>query len=375
MSKKPMLNIELTTSGLCDMHCTYCFEGEKTDRQRFSDFDLLFKRIDEIKASDFYKGFSGISINYWGGEPTLNWKYIRTVTEHFKDDKEVVFHLYSNGYNFKNLERTLVGFEEIKDRVFVQISFDGFTNDIFRISSKGGTSENVMRSFQHLADEGYNVHMKATLPMQSFKDITKNWDHFRELFDKYKEYNNVSISYAPTIDYTQNAYNIDDYQGHLDIFKQQILEVAKREIKFFREHNRFLLTWFSTEITEAKTNCSSGVNFISLDTEGDTYACHGAFYSPIKDELKQASLSDDDFVDKVTKFNSNIATVINHTPETCKGCESTYCAVCPVVLAENSKKETFTERWSDRPAHGLCGFYKEFGKIHRATIKYLNNTL
>lgn len=374
-NSKPNLNIELTTSGICDMKCTYCFEGEKTDKKRFSNFDLLFKRIEEVKKSDFYKDFGGISINFWGGEPTLNWKYIRVVTEKYADDPEVQFHLYSNGYNFKNMARTLEGFKDIKHKVFIQISFDGKTNDIFRVASNGGTSENVMKTFQYLADEGYNIHMKATMPIQTVSNIFENWNHYRELFYKYKNYENVFISYAPTIDYTQNAYNVGELEPKLDKFREQMMLVAKGEIQFMREHDRFLMSWFNTDIKEEKTNCSAGVNFISVDTEGDSYACHGAFYSSIKDELKQSSLEDDNFVENVTKFNSNIKTVLNHTPDSCRGCESTYCAVCPVVLAENSKKETLTERWSDRPAHGLCPFYKAFGLIHRAMIKHLSNTL
>lgn len=375
----PQLVMELTTTSLCDMKCTYCFEGEKVEKHKFSDYDLLVQRIKEIKASKFYEKFSGISMNFWGGEPTLNWKYIKAITAEFRDDQEIVFHLYTNGYNFKNLQRTLTAFEDedvgynIKDRVFVQVSYDGLTNDIFRVSSKGGTSQNVMVSFDHLVEQGYNVHFKATLPIASFNDIYANWTHFKDLFYKYSDKPNARISYAPTIDYTQKAEEIEDYAGLLKIFKKQMMLVAKGEIEFYKTEKRFLLSWFDTPISEQKVNCSAGVNFISIDGEGDSYACHGAFYAPNKEELKSTSLYSDNFVAEIAAFNAKFEEHINYVPEGCKGCSSTYCAVCPVALSEMSKKEDLMDRWTDRTAHGLCGFYKEFGLIHRALFKHLKS--
>lgn len=376
----PQLVMELTTTSLCDMKCTYCFEGEKVEKARFSDYDMLVEKIKEIRASDFYKKFSGISLNFWGGEPTLNWKYIKAITAEYRHDPDVVFHLYSNGYNFKNLQRTLSAFVDedyevpfnIQDRVFIQISYDGLTNDIFRISSKGDTSQNVMRSFQHLVDEGYNVHFKSTLPVASFKDMFANWCHFRDLFYKYKDNKNARISFAPTIDYTQKACDIVDYQGTVELFKEQIMKIAKEEIKFYKENKEFLLSWFNTPITPSKTNCSAGVNFVSIDGEGDSYACHGAFYAPNKEELKSTSLYSENFIEELSAFNKRFEDVLDYVPEGCQGCSATYCAVCPVALTENSKKVGLIDRWTDRTAHGLCGFYKPFGMIHRAMFKHLN---
>ena len=344
----------------------------------FSDYDTLIDRIHEIKSSEFYKKFSGISINFWGGEPTLNWKYIKAITAEFRDDEEIVFHLYTNGYNFKNLKRTLTAFEDveagynIKERVFIQVSYDGLTNDIFRISSKGGTSQNIMVSFQHLVDSGYNVHFKATLPIASFGDIYNNWLHFQELFYKYIDEPRAMVTFAPTIDYTQKAEEIDNYSGTLDIFKKQMLLVAKAEIEHYKKHKSFLLSWFNTKISEQKVNCSAGVNFVSIDGDGDSYVCHGAFYSPNKEELKTTSIYSDNFITELTEYSAKFEERINYVPECCKGCESTYCAVCPVTLSENSKKVDLLDRWTDRTAHGLCGFYKEFGLIHRALFKHLN---
>lgn len=379
MSKTSNLVIELTTTADCDMKCTYCFEGEKVKCKKFSDYDQLFLKIDEIRNSQFYERYSGISINFWGGEPTLNWKYIKAVTAHYRDDEDVVFHLYTNGYNFKNLIRTLTAFTDdetfdIKKRVFIQVSYDGMTNDIFRITDNGGSTENIMVSFNHLVNEGYNVHFKSTLPIASFKDIYANWLHFKEFFYKYNDKPNARISFAPTIDYTQKAEGFEDYQGTLETFKEQMLKVAKAEIEFYKENNVFLLSWFNTAVSPNKVNCSAGVNFVSVDGEGDLYVCHGAFYAPNKEELKVSSLYSDTFIEDLTKSSKKYESALDYVPEPCKNCSATYCAVCPVALSSQSKKTDLIDRWKDRQAHSLCGFYKEFGLIHRALFKHLNTT-
>ena len=45
------LTLELTTSALCDMNCTYCFEGVKSNPKKLEDLDLLIKRVNEIVDS------------------------------------------------------------------------------------------------------------------------------------------------------------------------------------------------------------------------------------------------------------------------------------------------------------------------------------
>jgi len=59
----------------------------------------------------------------------------------------------------------------------------------------------------------------------------------------------------------------------------------------------------------------------------------------------------------------------------CKGCVATTCMICPVSSLDNSKKEDYFDRWTDRWVNNMCGFFKSFGEIDRSVQAYLNKEI
>ena len=91
--------IEITTSALCNLSCTYCFEGEKTDKRRLDDkYEIVVKRIYEMLVSAWFKeNYDRLNLSFWGGEPTLNQNLIVDIINEFKDNEKIKFHMYTNG--------------------------------------------------------------------------------------------------------------------------------------------------------------------------------------------------------------------------------------------------------------------------------------
>ncbi len=364
--------LELTTSALCDLDCTYCFEGAKTNKARLEQLDLLIQRIYEILNFDWFKEkYNGMSISFWGGEPTLNPHYIIKIMNEFQHRDDVKFHMYSNGFNRKNMATIIENVDTSKFEI--QISYDGKAiNDRFRLTKNGKTtSEMVIENFEWLADQGVTVFFKSTVPSSAIHLLYDVWQDFAEKYDRYKEKygDKVRVSFAPTVDYTMTPSE-DAKAEKVKVFRDQMLKIAKCEIEFFKKNGHHLCTWFAAG--DSKSNCSAGLNMMSVDVDGKTYACHGALYSDGKEQMRSSSIFDENFLNSIKTFHDSFEKPVNTVSDVCKECVATMCMICPVSTYELSKEESFFDRWGDRQINGLCSFYQTFGEIDRTVQRYLS---
>ena len=379
--KKNYYTLEITTTQQCNMRCTYCFEGKELDNNaKAVDVNIIIGQVRELLTSqDFLAKHNGITINFWGGEPTLNPNYCKTIMESFVEDN-VDFFFYTNGYNYTNIETILnyASFKEIdSSRIRMQISFDGKWNDETRVTAgQNGTAEKVLDTFERLSERHPDIHVsfKSTLPVEklinSRKDVVNNWEYFEAL---YLIFGN-RISYSPTLEYTK-FYKLNDEQ--IDNMKHQFNRIAKREIEFYEKYNRHLMSWFDVRTTQL---CSAGLNIGNIDLEGNITMCHGALYTGeekqnliVGNVLEPKPISDTILNMKAKHFkiledhvNSN-----EIHPNECVGCEATVCYQCPTVNYTNNKNLEEKDKYHT-PKKDLCKIYKTFGKVSNVLYTYLN---
>lgn len=371
--KRGQLTIELTTSALCDLDCTYCFEGAKTNANRLDDLDKLILRIRQLKELDWYKkNYDSMNISFWGGEPTLNVNYIIRIMHEFDADADVHFHIYSNGYNRKNWQKLLENINPSK--LDVQISYDGRgINDMFRLTNNGkSTADMVLNNFEWLTTAGLkSLWFKSTLPGKAIPNLYRTWLEFEELHEKYKDTENVRVAFAPTLDYTMGPNSHEDKK--LGVFKEQMMMIAKKEIDFYKKYGRHLCSWFGTG--DEKVTCSAGLNMVAVDVDGSTYACHGALYSPGKENMKSSTIFDESFIEDIQKFNNSFEKTVTEKNPICEQCVATMCMICPVASYEMSEETEFFSKWGDKQINGLCDFYQTFGRIDRTIQNYLRTNM
>lgn len=374
-NKFEQFTLEITTTALCNMGCTYCFEGAKTNTQRLDDkVDVVKKRVYELLDSSFFKdNYDTLNLSFWGGEPTLNGNLIVDIMTEFQHLHNVSFHIYTNGYNRKRLDDVLDKVDVSK--LAIQISHDGKEiGDKFRVTHSGKpTSDQVVENIEYFAKKGINVSLKSTIPLKSMKGLYNSWLDFKDLYDKLNSIGpNITVSYSPTIDYVEEIPK-ENLEELIQNFRSEMIKIAAEEIKFFKEHGKHLCTWFNG--SDSKVHCTSGAHMHAIDVDGNSYACHGSLYSPNKELMKGGNIMDDGFINSVEAMSKKYQTPIKEVSDICKGCVATTCMICPVSSLDNSKKEDYFDLWTDRWVNNMCGFFKAFGEIDRSVQAYLDKEI
>lgn len=407
--KLSTLGIEITTTGLCNLNCTYCFEGEKKEVAvvNLNNIKNIILNIVKLTETDFYKkNYNGILLTFWGGEPTLRhdvivetFKILKKINK--KDFLNIDFMIYSNGYELKYLENIISAAKKykIEKRLQIQISYDGkLINDEYRLTySKKETSNVVLHNFFYIAKEllfkGI-LTLKATIPVTAIKEdnLIKTWEEFYKLHEylnslKLKN-KDIFIRYGPTIDYSKPLlFKVDEnfYKKVLDNFKIQVEEIAKREYQFHQKYNKYLMSWFDSK--DNRKFCEAGYKIFNINNDGKIGYCHGVIYIKNRDDLSINDLNfmellNDNDINKIVDFLNYYKTNLNdyykyEENDRCKNCEATYCAVCPAAIYDfNKEKKEYKDikenLYINNKEFINCDFFKIFGKIDRSLKQILN---
>jgi len=354
--------LEITTTEGCNFECSYCFEkGTSPNVFDSKNSDLLIKRINEILDNEWFKEkYEGLKIVFWGGEPTMNMDLCEKIIEEFEDNDKVCFFMYTNG-------STMSYFIDILKRVHskpfidkdvtkfnVQVSYDGNPiNDNCRVPrAKDCLSSIIVRNaIELLHKNNIKFGLKATLSWDSFKWLPIVWQDFYNLYKEYGE----NIKYSVTVDY----YDVQ-FKKYEDTVRKAILNIAHKEILFYRQYGAFLSNIFSNN----KAICATGRGMATIDTKGNITYCHGCLYS--KTDFNYTSIFDDDFIECIKKSHDQFERY-DIEPDECKDCIAGLCLRCNVRKHDASNKKEFLDRWFDYTSQEqLCEYYKLVGKIGAA---------
>jgi sulfatase maturation enzyme AslB (radical SAM superfamily) len=412
---------EITTTALCDLACTYCFEGEKTDRTKLTDYETIFENIKFLQRSSYFmERFDSICITFWGGEPTLNPDIIIRAANAFKLNYGIKFMIYTNGYNAKNLNRILDHFKslDILNRLTIQVSYDGkVINDQYRLTKTGAsTKKEVLNNFLNIVKDycdtgstgttGLNfLSLKATIPLQALETVDTlidTWDEFYQIDNlirvKYPNLKNINVQYSPTLDYV-NILPVNKKLELVKHFTTAITEIVKKEYQFYKKYNSFIMSWFKAGTSgynnlSHRSHCSAGSNLIALNVDGSLNFCHGSLYIKDSKDLKMSL----NFMEPLmeTGYNEIVAFLerykiaenynVENLNSVCTDCAATYCAMCPAAIYSLNKARTGNQSTSEIPESSStqiqnlynndnefnnCIFYKSFGSIDRILHKML----
>jgi radical SAM protein with 4Fe4S-binding SPASM domain len=361
-------SLEFTTTEACNYNCEYCFE-HGTDRTKTLDsskIDIIIEKVKEFIDGDWFRdNLDTFKIDFWGGEPFLNPFPVTRLLETFMEDERISFHAYTNGSKIDPLLDLFEKASKISDdKIVIQFSYDGQPiHDMRRVDKAGNpTGEFTLKQARKTADRGIPINFKSTIMIKDFQYLSEVWDDYRKsIYYPFKD--SAEISFAPTIDYTQD-YNETDLRP--DVLQEQILDIASKEVDFFKEENRFLLSWFSTRSVKL---CGAAKSMTCVDADGELYFCHGCMYEDSKDQLSFGNIYESGFANKLIanyyRFfdcNSNLA-----LPEECNHCIGNSCYKCNIQKLRNSKKDSFMEKWTDfRCMEGMCDYFKLIGEIKQA---------
>ena len=379
-------NLEIATISKCNMACTYCFEGEELQTNKKQTKENIPDIINKVEAlldnEKFNKEYpSGICINLWGGEPSLNFDWNKELIDTLKDKNyyhKITFFMYSNGYSYNKISNHIDLFTEyelLQNKFRLQISWDGIDNG--RINhKKEATTEKVKNHILTFAlmYPYLNITTKATIQPSELLQLEEIWNQYFLLYKQSKKKpNRLNVNFSPTLNYVDDFDDQDP--NYLNQLKIQFGKVSKLEKAFYSKYNHHLFGWFSETQPEARgkrlTNCSAGINLLAVDYNGQISSCHGTLYSPMKKEFEEfhnMNIKEDtnQFINKFFISREELRTHHSYVANSCITCEATICYKCPVVNIEQLnylKPENFQIRDTRH-----CSIYKLFGKFDRIQL-------
>lgn len=222
------INAEFIMTNGCNLCCDYCFEREHISKNRIIEhlpFEKICGYMDLILKNRQERGIStGVAswINFFGGEPMLDWRVILKVMEKYRDYKFFRYSIITNGLLItEEILKKLIDYP-----ILWQISLDS-TNpegNIYRFGSRSDKfTTQILSIIKKIVDYGYETpivsstitdksvsHMVETYHYFAEKQIPIKWQCILErLGDQsliIEEYNNQNLQILELL--VKNPYNI-----------------------------------------------------------------------------------------------------------------------------------------------------------------------
>lgn len=220
--------LELDVAQVCNMACAYCYlRGNTNEPHKFDRWDDLYELLKNVKLAD------KLTIGLTTGELFLDEtvEYIYNAVKKLNkinrfSDSELLYRLYSNGSNAKNI---IDVFDYIgSNKTMISISYDGINSTrVF----KPMKYTDIIEQLEILADSRYNdkiiiryaLHENIQNMFDTFKFIHelgfKNIEYYTvNNYDKYRRYDYIdefTAQLEKTLDYFNGSdfkiYNINKY--------------------------------------------------------------------------------------------------------------------------------------------------------------------
>jgi uncharacterized protein len=349
------LHIDLNVTSICNLACTYCSEGQECG------LSSLHLKNTNVSVEEFINKTAKIPgekrINFWGGEPLVNWNYCKAIINGYKDDKDMSFFFYTNGVLVKDHIEDIRNFaKELGPKRFImQISYDGKElTDTIRVDKSGnGTSERVIEGYNLLKNNNVEVSLKSVISSEGFP----------YLYNSFLDIHKIQGHYNPTPD-LYSELTPEEFDKSLEVLEDQL----KLIIQYIYDNNLRpdVFSWFR----KSRAVCSVGHNIVGVDLTGELYPCHGCFYEG-RDEYKIGTIDDfetdklDEVREKFKELNSQDNMDFN-----CSVCQVNFCMSCQAANLSKSKKETFEDKWRDNQSNWqVCKLFK-FNDRFNKTIRY-----
>lgn len=263
----------LNVAHKCNMRCRYCYAGHGTYGGAMS---LMTPQI-ACQAVDFLieesQKAERCHIAFFGGEPLLNFKVIRSTVRYAKEQgekhgKKISFGITTNG---TLLTDGIVRFLET-EKIGLMISIDGpkQVHDRVRVFRAGrGSYDQIVTRAQKVLGKR-SVSARATITRQNL-DTLGIMETLLNL-----GFSGVFLSPVSTVedDYALSQQNMESIKNQNRILVNKLVECALQEHKFFPHLGfiRFLqrVHWGAIRVS----SCYAGSGYVCIDPAGDIYVCH-----------------------------------------------------------------------------------------------------
>ncbi|MCJ8272905.1 MAG: SPASM domain-containing protein, partial [Psychrosphaera sp.] len=302
--------ISLNVAQHCNLGCHYCYadEGKFGADAQLMPQDVAFAAVD--KLIEQCPAGEDVIIGFMGGEPMLNRKLIRQVTEYTSEQAR------QHGAHAKFSITTNATLLSQNDAKFfakygfqVTVSLDGpkEVNDKLRPNAKGGSSyDALVRGIKWLRQHPPG-HLSGRIT------VTPQTPRLLPLLQHVVAMGFDDVGFAPVL-----VSPDPDFEFQADDFTRfalQMRECGAYALSQLKLGKRFAFSNFETALNELHRGshrpypCGAGAGYLSVSAKGDFYACHrlidlpqwhmGDLQNGFNNERRQQHLNNS-FVDKQT---------------------------------------------------------------------------
>lgn len=300
--------LELDVAQVCNMACAYCYlRGNTNEPHKFDRWDDLYELLRNIKLAD------NLTIGLTTGELFLDEtvEYIYNAVKKLNkinrfSDSEILYRLYSNGSNAKNI---IDVFDYIgSNKTMISISYDGINSSrVF----KPMKYTDIIEQLEILADSRYSD--KIIIRYALHENIQNMFDTFKFIH----ELGFKNIEY-----YTVNNYDMYRRYDYIDEFTAQLEKTLDyfngSDFKIYNI-NKYL------QFKNPRRLCDYGTS-LAIDLYGRLTMCPLSFGGDVIDEVS-IDLSDYKDLPKLyKKFQEEF--IIDRSSLDCATCNNQLCEEC-----------------------------------------------
>ncbi len=260
----------------CNLRCKYCFAdtGEFHGKRSLMSADVGKKAIDFVIANSGAR--KNIEIDYFGGEPLMNFGVVKEITEYAKEQGK----LHGKNFRFTITTNGILLNEDVKEYINknmsnVVLSLDGTkeTNDRMRCRIDGsGSYDSIVPKFIDLAQSRNqdNYYVRGTFTSKNL--------HFAEDVLHMADLGFKQTSVEPVV-----APETEDYaltKEHIPVVFEEYEKLAEEYVKRRKEGKGFNFFHFMVDLDQGPcvikrlSGCGSGHEYLAVTPEGDIYPCH-----------------------------------------------------------------------------------------------------
>ncbi len=247
----------------CNLNCVYCFEKHKELGLRMMSFetakDILLKEFD-LFAQLERDAHERLAIEFFGGEPLVNFKLIKDVYEWVNELKlpfPMMFQTTTNGTLFT--PSILEWFTKVKDDFRVVVSVDG--DELMQMVNRGVSAKKIPTDY--IVQNWPNSYFKMTVSKDTLHTYSQG------IIELTKKGYRVPSSLAEGVDWDKKD---------AEIYKNELLKIGT----FYLEHPQYKVEQpfdlpFDKLLYDSPfppKNCGVGTNTQIYDTDGKAYPCH-----------------------------------------------------------------------------------------------------
>jgi len=327
----------------CNMNCIYCQASSRPQTKREFDMDkeTAKKTVDFI----FQTTSKGITIEFQGGEPLLNWDVVKYIIEYAqeknKQAKKTMFITIVTNLTEMNEEKMNY---IIDNQVDICTSLDGpkELHDYNRKFFDGSNYEQVVKWIRKFNEEYKKRKIKNRRANALVTLTRKSLGYSKEIVDEYVKLGlrDIHLRFLNNLGVAKQAWPNINYsvESYLDFWKKAVCYIDKLQKQGEKIYERMVSIMFNKINNEFDPNyldlrspCGAAIGQLAYNYNGDIYTCDEARMIG-EDLFLLGDVKRDKYKDVVTsnKACGTAAASINDQ-YICNDCVyKPYCGICPV---------------------------------------------